>query len=85
MHPTTVGYGIVAQEMVTLMARAGVPFRTPDGAPRPDPVEVDFERLLGRDTLVRRPPQNITSTLGLLGWADEALDVVTGLLHRLHA
>ena len=29
-----------------------------------------------RDTLVRTPPQNLTSGLGVLAWADEALDWV---------
>jgi hypothetical protein len=74
VHPTTVGYGILAQELIQVMRRAGVEFRTPDGAVRPDPVTVDFTRLVRRDTLVTRPPQNLTSTLGILAWADEALD-----------
>jgi hypothetical protein len=55
---------------------AGVEFRYGNGALRPDPVTVDFDRLILRDTLVRRPPQNITSTLDVLGWADETLDWV---------
>lgn len=76
VHPTTVGYGIIAQEIVTIMRRAGVEFRSPGGTPRPDPVTVDFERLVLRDTLVRTPPQNLTPDLGLLGWADESLDLV---------
>jgi len=74
VHPTTVGYGILAQELIQVMRRAGVEFRMPDGTVRPDPVTVDFTRLIRRDTLVTRPPQNLTSTLGILGWADEALD-----------
>jgi hypothetical protein len=74
VHPTTVGYGILAQELITVMRRAGVEFRLPNGAARPDPVTVDFTRLIRRDTLITRPPQNLTSGLGILGWADEALD-----------
>src|SRR5512132_3615235 len=74
VHPTTVGYGILAQELIRVMRRAGVEFRRPDGSVRPDPVTVDFTRLLRRDTLVTRPPQNLTSGLGILAWADEALD-----------
>jgi hypothetical protein len=77
VHPTTVGYGLLAQEIITVMRRAGVPFYRTDGVtPRLDPVGVDFARLLRRDTLVTRPPQNIGAGLALLGWADEALDLV---------
>ena len=78
VHPTTVGYGLLAQELVDVLRRAGVEFRRADGTPRPSPVRVDFDRLLERDELTCRPPQNITSSLDLLGWADQALDVVTG-------
>lgn len=76
MHPTTVGYGILAQELIRVMRRAGVEFRRPDGSVRPDPVTVDFTRLIRRDTLITRPPQNLTSGLAIIGWADEALDII---------
>jgi hypothetical protein len=82
VHPTTVAYGILAQELVDVMRRAGVEFRTRSGAPRPDPVLVDFDRLVRRDLLTRRPPQNIRSGLELLGWADETLDVFSGIFWR---
>jgi len=75
IHPTTAGYGILAQELIGVMRRAGVVFRFPDGSARPDPVGVDFDRLIRRDTLIDRPPQNVTSGLAILGWADEALDL----------
>lgn len=76
VHPTTVGYGILAQEIINVMRQAGVQFQRPDGSTaRPDPVTVDFGRLIRRDTLVNHPPQNITSTLAILSWADEALDL----------
>ena len=70
VHPTTVGYGLLAEELIRVMRRAGVAFQ------RPDPAGVDFERLLRRDTLVNRPPQNLTSGLAALAWADEALDIM---------
>ena len=38
-----------------------------------DRAQVDFDRLVRRDTLVRTPPQNLDSTLGVIGWADEHL------------
>lgn len=76
-HPTTVGYGIIAQELINIMVSAKVQFTQADGTtPRTGPVLVDFARLIRRDTLLTRPPANLTSGLGVLGWADEALDVV---------
>lgn len=57
-------YGLIAQELITVMRGAGVAVR-----------DVDFEWLIERDTLVRRPPQNLTSSLKTLGWADDALDL----------
>ncbi|MGH3751360.1 MAG: hypothetical protein ACRDRP_01470 [Pseudonocardiaceae bacterium] len=76
-HPTTVGYGIIAQELINIMVTAGVQFTQPDGTtPRTGPVHVDFTRLIRRDTLLTRPPANLTSGLEVLGWADEALDAV---------
>ncbi|MEU6229037.1 hypothetical protein [Streptomyces sp. NPDC047042] len=77
VHPTTVGYGIIAQEIVNVMRLAGVPFFRPDGVtPRQDPVLVDFERLVRRDTLINHPPGNLTSGLRVLAWADETLDLL---------
>ncbi|WP_235900392.1 hypothetical protein [Lolliginicoccus suaedae] len=75
VHPTTVGYGILAQESIHTMRAAGVRFRDPDGSPRNDPIHVDFDRLILRDTLVRHPPQNIGSAKGIIGWIDEILDL----------
>ncbi|WP_328876408.1 hypothetical protein OHT76_43830 [Streptomyces sp. NBC_00287] len=61
VHPSTVGYGIVAQELINVMLRAGVEFRHPDGSVRTAPVTVDFDRLIRRDTLINQPPGNLTS------------------------
>lgn len=78
VHPTTVGYGIIAQEMINIMRQyAGVEFRKQDDrTARTDPVLVDFDRLILRDTLIRTPPQILTEGLGILGRADDALDWV---------
>ena len=80
VHPTTIGYGLIAQEMINIMRRAGVVFRHADKSPRSDPVTVDFDRLLRRDTLVRKPPQNLAPGLRTLGWADETLDAIKRVL-----
>ncbi len=74
VHPTTIAYGLIAQEMVNIMRLAGVEFYHGGGALRTDPVTVDFNRLLLRDSLVRHPPQNISRSLSIIGWADETLD-----------
>jgi len=82
VHPTTVAYGLIAQELINIMRLAGVVFRQPDNATdRTDPVMVDFDRLIRRDTLIRKPPQNLSPGLKTLGWADEALDLVKHALY----
>jgi hypothetical protein len=80
VHPTTIGYGLMAQEAINVMRRAGVAFRYPNGAERPDPVRVDFRRLLREDTLIGNPPKSLTSDLRLIGRLDELLDVFGRLL-----
>ena len=80
VHPTTIGYGILAQEVIRVLRAADVPFFDRQGRPRADPVEIDFERLLRADTLVSSPPTSVTSSLGLLGWLDDRLDWVTTFL-----
>ena len=56
---------------VNVMRTAGVQFRYPDGTPRPDPVTVDFGRLIRRDSLVTRPPAYITAGHQVLGWVED--------------
>ncbi|WP_244929019.1 hypothetical protein [Nocardioides sp. W7] len=85
VHPTTIGYGILAQEVISILRTAGVEFRDRHGAPRPGPITVDFDRLLRADTLIGNPPTSITSSLGLLGWLDERLDWVTTFLPFVHS
>jgi hypothetical protein len=58
-----------------------VRFNTPDGrTPRIGPIRVDFARLIRRDTLLTRPPTNLTAGLEALGWADETLDLIRRVL-----
>lgn len=76
IHPTTIAYGLIANEVISIMDRfAGVPFRTRRGELRPaGGVAVDFGRVLAADTLISRPPAAIDRGLGLLGWLDELID-----------
>jgi hypothetical protein len=80
VHPTTIAYGLMAQELINVMTEAGVTFYRPDGVtPRPEPVEVDWPTLIARDTLISHPPRSLTSDVALIGWLDQRLDIITRL------
>lgn len=68
VHPTTIAYGLMAQTFIDVMAGAGVAF--------PGPAQIDFARLIPRDTLISDPPASITPDLKMLGWANDVLDWV---------
>ncbi|HEX2297875.1 MAG TPA: hypothetical protein VHH34_05050 [Pseudonocardiaceae bacterium] len=71
VHPTTVGYGLIAQEIIDVMVLAGVQFGSRNGT-----VRVDFNRLIQRDTLITTPPPSLTDSLQALAWADNTLDLL---------
>jgi hypothetical protein len=80
IHPTTIAYGIFAQEVMNIMRLAGVPFYLSDGKTmRQGPVLVDFERLVRMDTLISSPPRSLTSDLRFIGWIDDKVDFFRGL------
>lgn len=79
VHPTTIAYGIVAQEMINIMQAMGVPFYMGNGAAR-GPVEVDFERLVRLDTLISDPPSALDSSLEAIGWLDEKTGIISRVL-----
>ena len=80
IHPTTIAYGLMAQEFMNVMVDAGVTFHRPDGVtPRQPPVEVDWDTLIARDTLISHPPRSLRSDVSLIGWLDQRLDVFTRL------
>jgi hypothetical protein len=68
VHPTTIGYGLIAQELIDIMRLAGVQV-----------ADIDFGWVLEQDTLVRTPPRTLGAGLKTLGWADQHL----GWLMRL--
>jgi hypothetical protein len=76
VHPTTIGYGIVAQEFIRVMERAGVKFLGADGTPRPSPVTLDFAALLTQDSLLADPPSAFSSDLRIVGWLNRTIDVM---------
>jgi lysophospholipase L1-like esterase len=76
VHPTTVGYGIVAQEVIKIMQLAGVRFVFGNGVERTGSLTVDFERLLRLDSLIAAPPPLAAGLLQLLGSLDDHLDAI---------
>ena len=76
IHPTTAGYGLVAQEFINVMQAAGVPFYWGDGkTPRQPPVRVDFGRLVRLDSLMGRLPATLDDMWERLEDGDQLLDL----------
>jgi len=73
VHPTTIGYGILAQEIIRVMQQAGVAFVH-------TPCDINFTRLLSQDELTSNPPGTLTGDLHIVGWLNEHLDIITALL-----
>lgn len=83
VHPTTVGYGLIAQEIINIQRLAGVTFRQPDGiTERVEPVGVDYNRLIARDTLISDPPRSLSSDLKLIGWLDTRFEYFAKLFNH---
>ncbi len=83
VHPTTVGYGLVAQEFINVMLLAGVEFPQVDSEnTRNAGVRVNWARIINRDTLISSPPASLTHDLSTIGWLDEVLEVFQHLLRR---
>jgi len=83
VHPTTICYGVLAQEMIRVMELAGVEFLMGDGKTvRKTPVNVNFKRLIGLDTLNSAPPQSLSSDLKWAGKIDQLGDTFTRLFRK---
>src|SRR4051794_15453101 len=66
VHPTTVAYGLIAQELIAIMRLAGAASD-----------DIDFEWLIEQDTLILSPPQSLGAGLTTIGWADQYLGWIT--------
>jgi lysophospholipase L1-like esterase len=66
IHPTTVGYGIVAQELVRVLEAGGIELRDAAGNPRPAPVQIDFAALWAADTLNSSPPPLLSTLFSMV-------------------
>ncbi|OKH17952.1 hypothetical protein NIES593_22595 [Hydrococcus rivularis NIES-593] len=81
IHPTTIGYGILAQEIINIMQLAGVEFYESDGiTKKTGKIEIDFARLIKEDTLISKPPAAVSAILDSIGW----LDSMTGIISQLY-
>lgn len=81
IHPTTVGYGITAQEVIKIMQRAGVKFYESDGVTeRVGDVRIDFRRLIEEDTLIFHPPILVNDILKMIGRFDRLISFFRNLL-----
>jgi hypothetical protein len=82
IHPTTIGYAIIAQEFINIMQHyAGVEFYYGDGVTkRTQPVRVDFQHWIKQDTLISDPPKSLTEDLKIIGWIDQKLDIFKRLM-----
>lgn len=81
IHPTTIGYGIVAQEFIKVMQIAGVKFFESDGTTeRTGEIKVDFNRLITLDTLISNPPRSLANVLDLIRWIDTNFNIFGSML-----
>lgn len=81
VHPTTIGYGIMAQEIINIMQLAGIKFYQPDGVTeRTGEIKIDFDRLIALDTLISQPPSFVTSILEQVGWVDANFRVFSSMM-----
>lgn len=81
IHPTTIGYGIMAQEFIRIMELAGVKFYGSDGnTPLSSPVKLNFDRLIALDTLISKPPRTVASVLDRLSFLDSTFNLVSRMI-----
>jgi hypothetical protein len=81
IHPTTIGYGIMAQELIKIMQLAGVKFYGSDGkTERIGGVQVDFNRLIAEDTLISNPPRSLSNAVSLINTIDKNFNIFSSML-----
>jgi hypothetical protein len=78
VHPTTIGYGIIAQEILNIMHRADVQFEK-SGVVVPGAPQIDFANLLSIDSLMSAPPTTIEEDLGIIRTINRVVDIAEKL------
>jgi lysophospholipase L1-like esterase len=74
VHPTTIGYAIIAAEILRILQTAGVP--------EAQHTTIDFTQILAADGLLSHPPLSLSADLHILGWFQELTDWASTLYHR---
>jgi len=82
VHPTTVGYSLIAHECMKVMKAVGVRFYTATGEERTQP-EVDFAGVVHADTLLSNPLVSGVAMLKLLGQLDDRFALMAGFERAL--
>jgi hypothetical protein len=75
VHPTTIGYGVIAQEFLDGMIEAKVPLRN---------TKIDFADLVKRDSLISNPPECARPEVRGLGWGMIGWDWVHGFAKTMN-
>lgn len=73
VHPTTIGYGVFAREIMKVMAAAQADLAQPEPA---------FDELVAEDTLISSPPGRIASVLTFVELANRGVDLYDALSHK---
>lgn len=76
VHPTTIGYGLIANEVLDVMTRCGV---------RPSPTApsaagIDFEDLIRQDSLIAHPPLHLEEIGRAVAYLGERVDIAEAYL-----
>jgi hypothetical protein len=72
IHPTTLGYSIVAREVMQMMTELGVPLKA---------VEPDYDKIIAADSMISDPPQRLASVLPVVALGHR----IVNLLETMHA
>lgn len=75
VHPTTIGYGVIAQEFLDALIAAGV---------QPLKSKIDFADLIKRDSLITNPPLCARPEVKGLGWGMVGWDWVHGFAKTMN-
>jgi hypothetical protein len=80
IHPTTIAYGVIAQEIIKIMQATGIKFFQPDGTERTGEIRVNFQQLIQQDTLISNPPRSLSSDYSLIGWLDNNFSIFSQMV-----
>ncbi|MGF1581208.1 MAG: hypothetical protein ACFCD0_17725 [Gemmataceae bacterium] len=73
IHPTTIGYGIIAHEFITVMEAKGVTF----------PKKLAWDDIVKADTLINNPPKMMASLRDTLSFLDKR-GLLSSILTQFH-